>query len=61
MGRILRGRSLRRGSKESLKQSGKWVPEARLAGTFAGFRACRLSRPCKGVFSQRELSDEEQA
>ena len=59
MGRILRGRSLRRGSKESLNQSGEWVPEARLAGTLAGFRACQLSRPCKGVFSQRELSDEQ--
>lgn len=60
VGRILRGHSLRRGSREYLKQSGEWVPEARLAGTFIGFRVCRLSLPCKGVFSQRELSEEEQ-
>ena len=61
MGRILRGHSLRRGSREYLKQSGEWVPEARLAGTFIGFRVCRLSLPYKGVFresTQRKNRDE---
>lgn len=60
MGRILQDHSLKRGSREYLRQTGEWVTEARLSQTFVGFRVCQLSLLCQWAFSQRSLSDEEQ-